>query len=739
MERLAYSIYSIILIISILLFGAMHTYVYTLMYLGVLTATVLLVIKAVRKDHKLGTYQVRFLKTGLSIAFLVLLAFLVFQITPLSGSILTFLSSEAGRAWEMSLPAAALAEGTAETGLWATIAPYVYPVRMSIVRFTVYALFFLGLIQVLNSQRRIEILIALILVMGCFEALYGLIQAYSGSPHVLWFKSLAGRNAKGTYINRNHFAGLMSMGMLLAAAYTASLSERRRPSANGGRKSIGFRVRLTHFLSGEQHLNKRILILFSGVVMGIGLVFSASRAGIASATGALLCMSLFFVFRKHQRRTGVIFLALSLIVSVYALNIGVDYVVGRFGRIDSDFEERSRFSKKAFEMFEDYRLLGVGVGNFKYAYPKYQAVEDKKKFIRFAHNDWAQFLSEAGVTGMILLLGAMAYYFIHTFRVWRRRRDPFAVCLGVTPYAALTAIGIHSYSDFNLHIPANFLVLLAIMAIGYAAIHLERHHRRDKMTCRYYTLPLKYRGGVFLVLMLGLVVWSGYWTIRHFVAEVYCNTVPNSTLNRDKNPPVEEIVKAIEWDPGNAQYWYKLGNRQMSEARDQKKEGIGQRAERRRKEAEIVRELAGERRLLTSDFRLPALEKAVELNPFDAQSHLLLGWQYARLWKKPDYHTNWLPAADISMDRAAYFAGVKNPYLHQELGNYWTMRSKSVLPDNPLHHEAWTKATQHYLEAQYLEAGDVLKRMKKEIREYVWNFYPDEAYVAQVIVAGKSN
>lgn len=35
-----------------------------------------------------------------------------------------------------------------------------------------------------------------------------------------------------------------------------------------------------------------------------------------------------------------------------------------------------------------------------------------------------------------------------------------------------------AYSDFNLHIPANALVLVAIMAIGYAALHLERHHRR---------------------------------------------------------------------------------------------------------------------------------------------------------------------------------------------------------------------------------------------------------------------
>ena len=121
------------------------------------------------------------------------------------------------------------------------------------------------------------------------------------------------------------------------------------------------------------------------------------------------------------------------------------------------------------------------------------------------------------------------------------------------------------------------------------------------------------------------------------------------------------------------------------------------------------------------------------LNPFDAQYHLRLGWEYSHQWKEEDYHTKWLPVADISIDRAGYFAGVKNPHLHQELGNYWTMRSKSVLPNDPVHHEAWAKAVWHYKKAQSLETGGALKRMQKEIKEYVWNSYPDDSYIQQVL------
>ena len=43
-----------------------------------------------------------------------------------------------------------------------------------------------------------------------------------------------------------------------------------------------------------------------------------------------------------------------------------------------------------------------------------------------------------------------------------------------------------------------------------------------------------------------------------------------------------------------------------------------------------------------------ALERAVRLNPFNAEYHLRLGWEYVNLWKDLNYHTRWIPAADIS-------------------------------------------------------------------------------------------
>lgn len=130
---------------------------------------------------------------------------------------------------------------------------------------------------------------------------------------------------------------------------------------------------------------------------------------------------------------------------------------------------------------------------------------------------------------------------------------------------------------------------------------------------------------------------------------------------------------------------------------------------------------------------ISALEQAVRLNPLEAKYHVRLAWEYTYLWKDPDYHSKWLPTADISMDRAACFAGEKNPRLHVELGNYWVMRSKTIYPSHPEHDAAWAKACRHYKKAQSLEAGQALKRMKNEIKTYVSQFYPDERFIEQVI------
>ena len=716
MEKAAFTTYLVVLVISPLLFGAAHTYAYTLMALGVLSATLLLVITNIRKDLKTGAYRFQLPKTSLNLFFLIMTGFLIIQAIPLPGSIVHILSPEAWVVGQKSIPASSIAVRQGQSNIWVSLSPYYYPVRMSIIRFTVYGLFFFGLIQVLNSQKRIELAVFLILTVGCFEAIYGLAQTFSGSEHVWWFKKTKYLgDVTGTYANRNHFAGLMEMCLLLAAGYAAGLSERMRKRKTVPKPKSSLRARLSRYLSGEQRFNKRALALLAGVVIGIGLFFSASRGGMLATAGAMLCMSLLFIFRKAHRRKGFVILFLFLIIAVYCLHIGAEYPIGRFEYFNASFEVRSRYAKKTLDMFEDYKLTGVGLGNFRYAYPKYQAVEDRHYYLRHASNDWAQFLAEAGLTGFCLLLGLTSYYMLRTMKLWIMRRDTLAVGLGAAPLAAMAAVAIHSYSDFNLHYPADFLMFAAIMAVGYSALHLKRHRGRDSTIYRYYAIPLKYKGFLALALVSGFIVWAGTWSIRHFIAECYCNTVHNYSLNRDPNPPLEELKKAVSWDGYNAEYRYKLA-RELMRVRHSEPLRPDQDIEDRRKHQMEVIEI---------------LEQAVRLNPFNAEYHMRAGWAYAYLRRLLDHEQKWLSAADISIDRSTYFAGDINPSLHVHLANYWIMRSKTISPAEPGWETAWARACWHYKKAQSM---DGTRQQAEQIVRFVWEYYPDEVFIRKVLL-----
>jgi len=285
------------------------------------------------------------------------------------------------------------------------------------------------------------------------------------------------------------------------------------------------------------------------------------------------------------------------------------------------------------------------------------------------------------------------------------------------------SIGIHSWTDFNLRIPANFMILTAVLAIGFCALHLKEERRHDVMTYALHKSPLRRGGTVILVLLIALILWTGWGLFRHFVAEAYCTTEANPSLNLNPLPPIGRIERAIVWDGANAAYHYKMATL-LTKEED--------------REAQRQAQIPGDERekaVSRDDLQrrtIDALEEAIRLNPLNAEYHTRLAWEYTHLWYRADYVKKWLPAADISMERASHVAGdwAENPHLHLDMGNYWTMRSRSLPPEDPQVDIAWTKALWHYHKGLAMN-GD--KKAKEEITQFVKNFYPDETKIKEAL------
>ncbi|MDO9227970.1 MAG: O-antigen ligase family protein [Syntrophales bacterium] len=698
------------IIIGVLFFGAIHTWVYTIVFLAVMAASLLLLKgDVIRQEKKL---YFRWVKTDLSPLFFAFFAYIIIQMLPLPQGLLTLISPEAKIDGDMAQPAVLALNPAGFKDHWYNIVPYIYPVRMSLIRWLTYGLLFFGLTRCLNSRRRIEQAIVTILLLGCFDALYGIMQTYSGYNHIWWYKNTDYvKSVIGTYLNRSHFAGFMEMGIALAIAYAAALGKRAEGQALPPRRR-SLRKWFVEVFFGNTEALKRFLIVFAGGVMGLGLILSASRGGIIAVTGVLFIMGLFFVFLKSERRKGLVILSIFGIAMIYGLYTGLDYTIGRFDFFGQDKVSRDIMAEKAFTTFKDYTATGVGLGNFRHASGRYQDPVHKGLYVDYAHNDYAQFLAEAGVVGMLLLVVGLFWYLVRTFLLWRERSNSFSVCLGIAPFGAIIAMAIHSWSDYNLHRPANVMLLIAIIAIGNAALRLERHRHHGKVIHECRLIPLRRRGMGLLIGAVGLILWSGVWSVRHFIAETYCNTGINITLNLEENPAAERAQSAMFWDGGNAGYPYKLAQALMRE-RDKRMAPPAQDMEGwKRSHGPIIAEL----------------ERAIRLNPLNPEYHVRLAWEYSYLWDRPDYVAKWLPAADICLDRAAYVAGgwLQNPKLHYDMGNYWTMRTKTLGPDNPKSKITWTKAVWQYRKGMELEK---IKELPKDVQVYIRYFFDDQAHL----------
>ena len=71
----------------------------------------------------------------------------------------------------------------------------------------------------------------------------------------------------------------------------------------------------------------------------------------------------------------------------------------------------------------------------------------------------------------INLIGGVVFIVFKTFLTWYRRRDAEVKGLVLGGMISIFIIGIHSFTDFNLHIPANKLLFTVILTLTYVTAY----------------------------------------------------------------------------------------------------------------------------------------------------------------------------------------------------------------------------------------------------------------------------
>ena len=135
------------------------------------------------------------------------------------------------------------------------------------------------------------------------------------------------------------------------------------------------------------------------------------------------------------------------------------FVLTKLATVNNYVPEASEGSRlglwrNSLGILRDHPWVGAGMGSFVTVYPAYQT-EAQDLITEHAHNDYVEALTETGLLGGVLILAALVLFIPMMFRNLgvQLKREQGWIQLG----AAIACCGllIHSFVDFNLHIPAN--------------------------------------------------------------------------------------------------------------------------------------------------------------------------------------------------------------------------------------------------------------------------------------------
>lgn len=298
------------------------------------------------------------------------------------------------------------------------------------------AAFFLGPSLPRRSILRILILIAL---LGALEAAYGFWQSASGQEFVLWRRKESYLGfLTGTYFNRNHAAGFfeLCLGVSLGLCF--------------------------YFLKKKNFMGLTIFGLVS-LETAAALFNTGSRLGTLSFLAAATAVA---VIKK--RSLGFCFLMGGVILLAIAWRTGL---LSNYFQRWTDFDNLSQSGmgrlhvwRDAFPAIKDHPL-GVGLGNFKWAFPAYQSAQSMKGWFHL-HQDYGELVLCLGLPAAAILF----YLFMELGRKMVQRtmenfHDELWLVRGCL--IALISLAIHGLADFNFAIPANSLLFLTIFGMGW--------------------------------------------------------------------------------------------------------------------------------------------------------------------------------------------------------------------------------------------------------------------------------
>jgi O-antigen ligase len=436
----AYSLMSVSLFAAALLSGGVYPQQWEWSALGVSTAALLVVNCSSMDERPSRKNWGCWLMTAL-------LAWMALQMVPLPPALVTWLSPER---WSAISAARTLTGQRAGTWVALSTAPGETLKRLLDV-VPAMAAFLVSRKLCQSWRRRAWVLVIPVIAVAWLESMLGLLQFYmvqTGDSHA---------RVNGTYVNPNHFAGLLEISFPLAILWAVSV----------------WRNAVTRHTNSAGPALAAIVLLVVGACLLMGIVLSLSRMGFISTLASTILTTFTLLGTQTWRRAGIglgwrwlTCMALLVCLLVFLPTRGM---IDRLAKLTATEELADEYRLKiwsdSLHLIAAYRWTGSGLGAYEYGLYRFKTVAPMLR-VDFAHNDYLQIIAELGLVGAALAGGLALWIFWRLVSVvlWMRGSRNWELAVGLL--GALLAIALHSLVDFNLYIPANALALAWLCGIA---------------------------------------------------------------------------------------------------------------------------------------------------------------------------------------------------------------------------------------------------------------------------------
>ncbi|HZH33588.1 MAG TPA: O-antigen ligase family protein [Pyrinomonadaceae bacterium] len=318
-----------------------------------------------------------------------------------------------------------------------------YSTLIAVIQFVVLLIYLAATLAFVDSSKRLRFLVYFITIFGFVFAFFAIIQNLLDPGRIYGVYERPYMQPFGSFVNKHNFAAFIEMAIALP---------------------------LGLLFTGAVEKEKRLLYLTAVGLMGVALTMSGSRGGLVALIAEIVFL-IAIATKTHTTRDVALKVALAGVLLATIIGgtilIGGDSTLTRIAETAASKDptsSRLQIWDTSWKVIQQSPILGSGFGAFGTAYTQFDPLNGRER-VEQAHNDYLQIVADAGIIGVVL----GAFFVFVLFRDGFRRlksKDNFRRGVAVGALAGCFAILVHSLFDFVLHTSAISLLFLVLAALA---------------------------------------------------------------------------------------------------------------------------------------------------------------------------------------------------------------------------------------------------------------------------------